>query len=890
MARQRARRRRQGFSVLPALESLEPREMLSAEVELLKDIASGNPDGVFSRSSAESYKMMAELNGWVYFQANDGTSGSELWRTDGTAANTQLFVDINPGSTGSDPRGFYAANGKLYFSAQSPGGFGLFVTDGTTTGTFQLTTVEVGNAVGAIGTDVIFHRFGSTSRAGAFWRSDGTVSGTVQFASSSPPEFGGVREVVIFENTVVYDSLGGRLYRVDHLTGTQTQIASSPINSRYLTVFNGDLYFSATTSENEKSKLWKLASPTSTPALVQTAGSSLIAETPVNLVATSSFLYFAGLTTNEGIELWRTDGSTAGTILVKDIWPGHLSNFNTSKIVAVGDTVYFSANDGVTGEELWKSSGTEATTVLVKDIVPGPDSSFPGGFFNWNGELAFNSVWTSDGTSAGTIAATGVSVSIPDSYTTLGNLLIFAAQNSTVGRELFVLRQGDRLATPQLTGPQSTSSSLRPTVTWDAVPNATNYEVWIRNQSTGQNQVLLQQVADTSLTPSFDLGIGRFTVWVRALATAAAGSSDWSVPRYFEIKAPVTHVATVPNPQNGLSTISWAVLAGAVTYDVWVDRLDVAVSQFYRNTSLAGTSVSPASLPRGSYRVWIRGIAADGRLAAWSSPLTFSSHPVPAITSSTNPTFDTTPTISWTAVSGAASYEVYVLAINGNAKAFHQKNISGTSFTWPVVAPGPYRFWVRVTGDTEWSAATDLNTAGQTSLQTPSGSITDRTPTFSWKAVEGAVRYELWVDLLGFDEKIIYRTNLTSASFTPTSDLPTGNYRVWVRAVSSATSAPWSTALDFTIADAAPQKSEPLDEELLASVFEKLMPWSEVPDSDRDRATARRHNARHDACRIEGPADHEPIADDISERPVDLDATDPDLLDVIVMPERTVIA
>ena len=40
----------------------------------------------------------------------------------------------------------------------------------------------------------------------------------------------------------------------------------------------------------------------------------------------------------------------------------------------VGDTLFFAANDGVHGTELWKSDGTEAGTVLVKDINPGVTS------------------------------------------------------------------------------------------------------------------------------------------------------------------------------------------------------------------------------------------------------------------------------------------------------------------------------------------------------------------------------------------------------------------------------------------------------------------------------------------------------------------------------------
>ena len=168
---------------------------------------------------------------------------------------------------------------------------------------------------------------------------------------------------------------------------------------------------------------------------------------------------------------------------------------------------------------------------------------------------------------------------------------------------------------------------------------------------------------------------------------------------------------------------------------------------------------------------------------------------------------------------------MYVLSVNGNFKALHQKNIVGTTFTWPALPPGPYLYWVRVTGDTAWSSQVDIDTSGRTSVLAPVGSTNDRTPTISWRPVDGAVRYELWVDLLGADEKIIYQTNLTAANYTPASNLPTGNYRVWVRAVGSSLTAPWSEPADFTIADAVNPNSRPKDLELLASVFsDSLLP------------------------------------------------------------------
>jgi hypothetical protein len=65
--------------------------------------------------------------------------------------------------------------------------------------------------------------------------------------------------------------------------------------------------------------------------------------------------------------------------------------------------------------------------------------------------------------------------------------------------------------------------------------------------------------------------------------------------------------------------------------------------------------------------------------------------------------------------------------------------------------------------------------------------------------VAGAERYELWVDRPGFQQKVIFETQLVTSSFLTSVSLPRGNYRAWVRAVSGTAIAPWSTALDFSI-------------------------------------------------------------------------------------------
>ena len=92
-------------------------------------------------------------------------------------------------------------------------------------------------------------------------------------------------------------------------------------------------------------------------------------------VAMGNCYYFAANDATHGTELWKSDGTAAGTVMVKDIYPGLSSSGGWSSsptaLTVIGGTLYFAANDGTDGTELWKSDGTAAGTVMVKDIYAG---------------------------------------------------------------------------------------------------------------------------------------------------------------------------------------------------------------------------------------------------------------------------------------------------------------------------------------------------------------------------------------------------------------------------------------------------------------------------------------------------------------------------------------
>ncbi len=85
---------------------------------------------------------------------------------------------------------------------------------------------------------------------------------------------------------------------------------------------------------------------------------------PRSLTNVSGSLFFIASDPARGDELWRSDGSSAGTSLVKEIMPTHIGPFTSSQLVNVSGTLFFAANDGSSGDELWKSDGTSAGTIM----------------------------------------------------------------------------------------------------------------------------------------------------------------------------------------------------------------------------------------------------------------------------------------------------------------------------------------------------------------------------------------------------------------------------------------------------------------------------------------------------------------------------------------------
>jgi ELWxxDGT repeat protein len=180
------------------------------------------------------------------------------------------------------------------------------------------------------------------------------------------------------------------------------------------------------------------------------------ASNPQEFVEVGVITFFRAFNPIAGWELWKTDGTEEGTMMVRDICPGTGGSY-PQYLTNVNGTLFFSADDrGSARRELWKSDGTQEGTVLVRNIHSyGGWSSNPQWLTNVNGTLYFaaedyphtnalyrnRELWKSDGTSAGTVRVAdvwpGVYSTFPEFLTNVNGVLFFRNRHPSYYYELW---------------------------------------------------------------------------------------------------------------------------------------------------------------------------------------------------------------------------------------------------------------------------------------------------------------------------------------------------------------------------------------------------------------------------------------------------------------------
>ncbi|QRN93646.1 hypothetical protein JRI60_31280 [Archangium violaceum] len=265
----------------------------------------------------------------------------------------------------------------------------------------------------------------------------------------------------------------------------------------------GVVFISTFNASTSTAALWKLEDVSrgrkSAPEWKTTLLLGGLSDGPRFLTVVGQKLFFIVDDGVHGTELWKSDGTPEGTVLVEDINPqGDAFHTFSPRPVVVGRTLYFAANDGSHGEELWRSDGTRSGTRLVKDIASGPGSSSPGSFLVDGNRLLFaaddgvhgRELWKSDGTRDDTRMvkdiARGPASSSPDSLLRMDNRRIFfVADDGVHGRELWKTdgtRDDTRLVEDIRSGPEGSSIAeltvARRTLFFSADDGVHGSELW----------------------------------------------------------------------------------------------------------------------------------------------------------------------------------------------------------------------------------------------------------------------------------------------------------------------------------------------------------------------------------------------------------------------------
>ncbi|ATB48140.1 ELWxxDGT repeat protein [Corallococcus macrosporus] len=411
----------------------------------------------------------------LFFTANDGTHGRELWRSSGTGGSgTALVKDIYPGLASSEISNFTRVGNRVFFAADDGvHGYELWVTDGTSAGTYLVKDIYPGPADGVHRPSPFFRRnsplmveFGGVLYFGAddgvngseLWRSDGTEAGTYLVediepgpADSFPHTFARVGDEAFYFVAAQEEGSSDtvHLWRSTGVPGAISVLSRAGDNVIFSPLaVKSRLYFLLDNDEGEAS-LWRTDGAASSTERLR----HFVGEYPHDLVALGHRVVFsAGSGEAEGEELWISNGSPPpGTRLVKDIWPGPMGS-SPGSLAVLGSRVFFAANDGSgDGRELWVSNGTGAGTRLFKDLASGGASSDPNALASIEGTLFFSAndgvhgfePWVSDGTRSGTKQlrglAHGSASSSPRDFVRSGWDVFFSADDGTTGRELWAL-------------------------------------------------------------------------------------------------------------------------------------------------------------------------------------------------------------------------------------------------------------------------------------------------------------------------------------------------------------------------------------------------------------------------------------------------------------------
>jgi len=417
----------------------------------------------------------------------------------------------------------------------------------------------------------------------------------------------------------------------------------------------------------------------------------------------------------------------------------------------------------------------------------------------------------------------------------IGRYSVYVRAKSDAGVSAWSPRRDFTINTPIKAIPVADGMNPRPTLSWNPLAGAVQYDVWLANLAQHQIPVMHVKVdsTSTSFVPTNDLASGTYRLQVRGIAKDDSLGS-WSQPTDFSIITAPTIISVSGQPSSR-PDFSFTAIPGAVKYDTWISNLSNPAQRPIRITTPdVSTTFRPnVNLVPGNYRIWIRGVAADGSVGAWSRPKDFSASLVPQLTTSTSLfTLGDRIPLSWEAAEGAVRYELWYQGSTFGAPNHWSINVgSVTSYNFDSIGSiGRHLFWVRaVSADGRagrWSNMIEVTVNAPVEfvrVSSTAGAF-DR-PTFTWAGLSGAASYEVRIDDLANNVTgWIAATNLVKPTYTSSVSLPLGTYSFQVRGIAKdGTVGEWSEPL-MPLASQVPQLL-PTDGNL---TFKPQLQWTPV--------------------------------------------------------------
>jgi ELWxxDGT repeat protein len=332
----------------------------------------------------------SEMNGIVYFRADDGVNGDELWSFNEPTHTIQMEMDICPGKCSSRPTGLTSVSFQntpmLFFSANNvadANGSELWsVGDAGTTQVVDLNTSGGGTIPSRLSAvnDKLYFRANSGFSGTELWESDGTIAGTRMAIDLNPGPNGSYPEDFTEYNGKLYfratsngDSFGLWEYNgasAQEITGSDDLIIEFPAN---LTVAHDILYFTA----GDGGAFGKVFQFDGNTAAKINTEPYVIDDARHLTAAANGLLYFSAVDAGNDCELYKYNGSIVTRININEAGSSH-----PSSITPLGENVYFSAEDG-SGSSLFKYNGI----ALQKITINRNDGSNPRSLIIMGGNL-----------------------------------------------------------------------------------------------------------------------------------------------------------------------------------------------------------------------------------------------------------------------------------------------------------------------------------------------------------------------------------------------------------------------------------------------------------------------------------------------------------------------